>query len=132
MGLFNKKKREPRVHPIVPRRVHVAAPIESVIAQLGEYSKLHSPKHAAELQPARPAEVPGEHGAALTDTRPDPRLWRIPDRGRVDEPPEGDWQRWSWDACVAVRAEPLAIPAGPPAVWLRTLVDVPGEVSDDA
>ena len=50
MGLFNKKKREPRVHPIVPRRVHVAAPIESVIAQLGEYSKLHSPKHAAELQ----------------------------------------------------------------------------------
>lgn len=49
MGLFNKKKREPRVHPAVARRVHVAAPIDAVVAQLDQYSQLHSPKHAAEL-----------------------------------------------------------------------------------
>lgn len=49
MGLFNKKKREPRVHPAVTRRIHVAAPVDDVVAQLDRYSQLHSPKHASEL-----------------------------------------------------------------------------------
>ena len=49
MGLFSKKKREPRVHPAVRRRIHVAAPTDAVIAQLDKYSELHSPKNATEL-----------------------------------------------------------------------------------
>ncbi len=49
MGLFGKKKREPRVHPAVSRRVHVAASLDAVVDQLRGYSQLHSPKRATEL-----------------------------------------------------------------------------------
>lgn len=68
MGLFNKKKREPRVHPVVQRRIHVAAPTDAVIAQLGEYSQLHSPKHAAELSLTVGTASDGATVVGLPDT----------------------------------------------------------------
>lgn len=49
MGLFGRKQREPLVHPTVRRRIHIAAPLDAVVAQLDAYSQLHSPKHATEL-----------------------------------------------------------------------------------
>lgn len=50
MGLFTKKARERRVHPVVPRRIHVAAPLDAVVAHLDRYSRLHSPKRATEVR----------------------------------------------------------------------------------
>lgn len=46
MGLFSKKPVEPLVYPSVERAVHVAATRDAVVAHLGEYSSLWSPKRA--------------------------------------------------------------------------------------
>ena len=48
MGLFSRKPKEPVVHAEVQRYVYVPATAEAVAAQIGEYSALHSPKHADE------------------------------------------------------------------------------------
>ena len=46
MGLFSKKRREPRVHPTAERIIAVPAPLAAVITQVESYGALHSPKHA--------------------------------------------------------------------------------------
>ena len=48
MGLFTKRVTEPLVYPAVARTVHVEASREDVIAHLGAYSELWSPKRATE------------------------------------------------------------------------------------
>ncbi len=58
MGLFSKKQREPRVHPVVSRTIEVPASMADVVDQLQSYSGLHSPKHGAEIV-VRMAEAAG-------------------------------------------------------------------------
>ncbi len=66
MGLFSKKQREPRVHPVVSRTIEVPATMADVVNQLRSYSGLHSPNHAAEIV-VRMAEAGGRTHIELPD-----------------------------------------------------------------
>ena len=50
MGLFSKKRREPRVHHAAERIIVVPAPLDAVTGQVEAYGSLHSPKHASPYQ----------------------------------------------------------------------------------